>query len=623
MTGVQTSGLTAYTEDMAADAFAVTSPGQQELVGGVVRDTTVFPPGATESWKAINPGIAITVMGDEFIQVREGVPYSFTCQMREMNATAVGDANDSFMYLGFACFDRDKKSIAPYMVNEVPGTRTKLIRDLNPGDTTIEVYSLVGWTPVQTNPSDYHRNSIIFWNYASANGQKYAPGVYSRNVLVNPGGLPAYRQLFGLTITLNQPYVGPVIPAGTYVSNTFSGGSYAYSVSQHKLGAAWESFTANISGRAPVGTAPGNKLWGGTEYIKPLILMNRNRLATNHDAATKSNADQRVALPKVTYPDARCFDNNSYRGGALTIFGYDLVGTSVKVYRTDEHGRYRTMVWGSNGLPIVNGRVVITDPEVPFHQNLIYEIHQEPGGEVVKTSGCILKPSSIYPDDKYLCVPVYLSDPLYPSNGDWFALLSIDPLTYPARTSLHDVLGRHAPVAVSQVRGTAKTTIRLMTTTLEDRQRMLTILMPGRILQFRHTSPLYPEDNLYISVGDVSEERISSDHADPHRRWVLDVTVVDRPVGKLVAAVRGNRTYETLRDFEPDGVNPINPPSYGTSTEIIGAYADYVDYVHVFIGGGSASSKYGLGAELQRSLYGDAQAKLPTIEAARLNWSLR
>jgi hypothetical protein len=65
-------------------------------------------------------------------------------------------------------------------------------------------------------------------------------------------------------------------------------------------------------------------------------------------------------------------------------------------------------------------------------------------------------------------------------------------------------------------------------------------------LLLRNPDPSYPETNWYISIGDVSEERILTDHRDPRRRWVVGAQVVDRP-SALMAAVNG-QAWQNVRD---------------------------------------------------------------------------
>jgi hypothetical protein len=321
-----------------------------------------------------------------------------------------------------------------------------------------------------------------------------------------------------------------------------------------------------------------------------------------------------------------CLNNYSYGAGALTLVGRDILGLEVDIYRTDASTSEKALIRGGYSYKVESQTVIATDPEVPLNETVVYEIVMMPNGRTdplrqsIYTGGCRADDRS----DEWnngQCEPVYLSDPLIPSIGYWFGLLGIDSLNHQSRSELLDVLGRAAPVAVSQMRSTARTSIRLFTDTLRRRTELLSMLSAGRILLLRNPDPLYPERHWYLSVGNVSEERIIPDHRDPRRRWVLEIAVVDRPVGYL-SLVKSERIYTTYKSFEPDGLTPITPATYA------GAYTDYNDYVDVLLGGGVAATTSGLGplgasaaeVEVDPLVYGES--RYPTRSAAATSWSL-
>jgi hypothetical protein len=150
------------------------------------------------------------------------------------------------------------------------------------------------------------------------------------------------------------------------------------------------------------------------------------------------------------------------------------------------------------------------------------------------TGGCV-QVSPDYLNGHMMCEPVFLSDPIIPSYSEWLGLLSIGPLQWSPRRELLDILGRHAPIALSQYRATPSTEFKFITHTLAERTQFITIINSGRIMLLRNPDPRYPENNWYISIGDVTEERIYPDHRYPVRRWVVSAQVVDRPSGLLIA----------------------------------------------------------------------------------------
>jgi hypothetical protein len=165
------------------------------------------------------------------------------------------------------------------------------------------------------------------------------------------------------------------------------------------------------------------------------------------------------------------------------------------------------------------------------------------------TGACTLV-SREYLNGHVICEPVFISDPIIPSYSEWLGLLSIGPIAWAPRRELMDILGRHAPIAMSQYRATPSTEFTFITNTLAERLQFITIINAGRILLLRNPDPQYPENMWYISIGDVSEERIAQDHRIPIRRWVVSAQVVDRPSG-LLTAITG-QSWQNVNDTYTD-----------------------------------------------------------------------
>ena len=261
------------------------------------------------------------------------------------------------------------------------------------------------------------------------------------------------------------------------------------------------------------------------------------------------------------------------------------------------------------------GKFAVIDTAVPlnsgFHYEVTIEQHSGDAPVVLTSDKCRYDSAATYPTD-IPCVPVLLSDPLLPRVAMWLGLLRIDPLSYPARQDLKDVIGRNPPVQVSSARSTARTTFTFMTRTLEERQYLLNMFYPGRVLFYRNPDPRYPENNWYLAIGEVTEERIAPDHANPMRRWSVEVAVVDQPYGYV--DITGSRTYDVLKTYEPDESTPITPPTYE------GVKDDYNDYIDVLIGRRAVGGGRYLGAFTPKYIY--ARGKYPTESAAETSWSL-
>jgi hypothetical protein len=141
------------------------------------------------------------------------------------------------------------------------------------------------------------------------------------------------------------------------------------------------------------------------------------------------------------------------------------------------------------------------------------------------------------PDAPDLQSPVYVNDPIAPGRGGWFTLVSVGDLVYTARRSLMDVLGRGPQIAVSQTRGWPSGNLTLLSRDAPARARALSTFQTGRILLVRNPDPRYPEDAWYVSIGDVTEQRLpNGDQTRMERLWQVPFVQVERPVGLIEQA---------------------------------------------------------------------------------------
>ena len=365
----------------------------------------------------------------------------------------------------------------------------------------------------------------------------------------------------------------------------------------------WQDI-APLGGYDTVRCYPNYTLPGGAMYIYGDGLS--GRVANYLDLRTYE-PDGVTPITPDNYVPGLTSDYATY--GDITGLGLDNHVT--KIIRHDLGSGTTTTVRGSGGVTIVRNKFIVVDPEAPLNQDFYYEVHTDAG--TYNTKHCsagyqIVKPGSAR------CVPVLISDPVVVPWSQWVDLLSIDPLTYPPRRELKDVISRYAPVALSGVRSTARTVFHFLTRTLEQREHFLRMFMPGRILLYRNPNAAYPENNWYISVGELTETRIHPDHSRPERKWDVEVAVVDRPEGLLVPAT--DRTYIDVRDYEPDGSTPITPDNYQ------GVYDDYGDYLTILLGGAGGGSSVAAGSRvrMQNLVYGGG--RYPTKSAVKTGWSL-
>jgi hypothetical protein len=231
-------------------------------------------------------------------------------------------------------------------------------------------------------------------------------------------------------------------------------------------------------------------------------------------------------------------------GGQMPVLFKPTEDVTMSIYRSEVpvFSSSRAVTIHSAHMRVVADPTVTTAPlldvldtDPPFNEAFYYILvaRDEHGKAIVidTIDGCPTQYEIPVDDNIENCVPILFSDPAYPNMVAWAGLLSIDPLSYPARRELYEPYGRAFPVAVSNVRGGPRTTIRVLTRTRGAREDMLQVLASGSPVCVRMVDPEYPESLMYISIGDVTEERIFPDHRLPERIWVMDVAVVQRPLG--------------------------------------------------------------------------------------------
>jgi len=136
----------------------------------------------------------------------------------------------------------------------------------------------------------------------------------------------------------------------------------------------------------------------------------------------------------------------------------------------------------------------------------------------------------------------WLSHPADTTRPVRAKVIAAPTLTRAARRGIYAVLGRREPIAVAtSVRSSPEGTISVLTETLTERDRLLTMLDDGQPLLLRPPAELGFGPGWWISVGDVSEST-STHYAGPNligenlRTVELPFTVVSAPSSASTAA---------------------------------------------------------------------------------------
>jgi hypothetical protein len=168
------------------------------------------------------------------------------------------------------------------------------------------------------------------------------------------------------------------------------------------------------------------------------------------------------------------------------------------------------------------------------------------------------------------CEPVLLSDPVNVNMVSWVGLIHIDALTHPSKQTVHQIINRAAPVAISQVRGWETGTITVLTMTSQHRALLLTVIRSGRVLLLRNPVPEYPENNWFLALGDITEDRPVPNQRVTVREWTMPFVRVERPTGLIEASsgrtwqqVKDSGTWDNLRNTTPDWLGVLIAESVG------------------------------------------------------------
>lgn len=243
-----------------------------------------------------------------------------------------------------------------------------------------------------------------------------------------------------------------------------------------------------------------------------------------------------------------------YHGAALKEYAIDWYFDEFGITPGPQLAAHNTLHWFDGDttvptnaedymLPEGTWDPVTTDASITWAGTVGNSIStfRGPSG-VTSTTTCQLDAPAEVP-----CEPVLLSDPVNASMVIWAGLVGVDDLTHQANRSLYRVLSRSPAVAVSQVRSWEDSSLTVMTETRAERKQFLKVMQSGRIMLLRNPDPDYPENNWYLSVGDITESRPIPNQRVPNRVWTVPFSRVERPTG-LIEATAG-QTWQDVKDI--------------------------------------------------------------------------
>lgn len=230
------------------------------------------PPDASGSLVA-KTGSYVFYCGSQKIPINVNNKYKISGWARQ----TVSAVTTATWYFGLCPYDADGLLIGPSNYLFRPGTTTTLAQPLKTGDTIVRLTN-VSSSWYNTNDTNTHRRSFIFWGYTDGKGKLWPPETYSRNPWYSnmwDGGSTNVNTTNN-TITLNKPWPGGNYPAGHPVSNGSAGSTYMYSAAAASLTpATWKKWTSgNITGTVTGLTSAGSSFPISAESASVLIGIN-------------------------------------------------------------------------------------------------------------------------------------------------------------------------------------------------------------------------------------------------------------------------------------------------------------------------------------------------------------
>ena len=229
--------------------------------------------------------------------------------------------------------------------------------------------------------------------------------------------------------------------------------------------------------------------------------------------------------------------DNSNAKVTLTIT-FTAAVTQCLVQRVDTDGVATTIRSGAT-MTLTNKTGTIVDFEAPMDVSLYYTVSQvTPAGSETGTSS-------------YFTLVSYgvtwLKDPAtstYNMRIDYVE--DLQTLTRDAQAGVFNIIDRRYPIVVATRRHGWHGDFVCHTATINQRTQMINLLSRGQVLLLS-TPGSYGIGNVYVSVGDVTEERVGKVY-ETFRRWTLPMTMVDRPA-QLASTPLGNRWIDVETNF--------------------------------------------------------------------------
>lgn len=231
----------------------------------------------------------------------------------------------------------------------------------------------------------------------------------------------------------------------------------------------------------------------------------------------------------------------------ITITLRELVaGRLITVWRVGADGA-RCLVRGPDGMlervPLASDILVVEDYEAPLGVEVQYYMEAYDASTGAVTSARWTASVSIDPGDGNWA---WLKDPSMPHRNTRVLVQTAPEWTRPIAQAEYRVRGRRHPVILSDVRGGLTGALAIWTEDDDQREALHWLLDSGNTLLLQ-AAPGYGVDDMYVSVGEITEARTGGTAREPWRAWTLPLTAVDMPTAG-VAGTAGRSWQDVLSE---------------------------------------------------------------------------
>jgi hypothetical protein len=234
--------------------------------------------------------------------------------------------------------------------------------------------------------------------------------------------------------------------------------------------------------------------------------------------------------------------------GYITLTLRELTaGQLITVYRVTADGT-RTLVRGANGLidedTIESDLLVIEDHEAPLEVPVWYriELRTSPGATPSTRSSATV---TLDLDDVN---EAWLKDPGYPTRNTLVMVARAPDWQRPIEQAAYVVRGRRNKVTLSGVRQGLEGELTIYTRSAQERADLHTLLDSGNVLLWQ-AAPGMGVDDMYVTVGQITEARVGALAQEEWRLWTLPLTQADMPVTTGVNGAAGRTWQDVLAEF--------------------------------------------------------------------------